>query len=130
MNMRATSSLLIAFILFIGLSPPWPTLAPHGDLLVEGKLGGFATAVICEVNLPNAFVWARLLMMAMVTGRWNVGQEKPPGGPRDKLDRDSSHYHVCRLEFCEVVWGLDRCILCLGQGMRADIDIELLCCAG
>ncbi|EHK97545.1 hypothetical protein M7I_6698 [Glarea lozoyensis 74030] len=43
MNIRETSSG------FMALSPPWPTLAPHGDLLFCWKLGGFATAVICEV---------------------------------------------------------------------------------
>lgn len=44
MNMRATSSA------FMELRPPCPTLAPHGDLLFCWKLGGFATAVICEVS--------------------------------------------------------------------------------
>jgi hypothetical protein len=41
MNIRATSSA------FMALRPPW-TLALHADRLVCWKLGGFATAVICN----------------------------------------------------------------------------------
>jgi hypothetical protein len=41
-NIRATSSA------FIELSPPWLTLAPHADRLFCWKLGGLATAVICQ----------------------------------------------------------------------------------
>jgi hypothetical protein len=43
MNIRATSSA------FMALRPPWLTLALHADRLVCWKLGGFATAVICNV---------------------------------------------------------------------------------
>lgn len=42
MNMRATSSG------FIELRPPCPGLVPHAGRLIWGKLGGLATAVICE----------------------------------------------------------------------------------
>lgn len=44
MNILLTSSPFIAFI------PPWLTLDPHADLLICGKLGKFATAVIGQVN--------------------------------------------------------------------------------
>jgi len=83
MNILATSSA------FMAVRPPWPTLTPHADRLFCWKLGGFATAVICEAVEGIGYVSSEVWMMpANTTGILSI-PDSPNTSTQRLVDLDS-----------------------------------------